>query len=226
VSTPLPADLEGRRLAILAGCVVGSLVGFAVLAVRAWQNTVFAWDARFSIAIHDLENRDAIWNRHVDAFDLVLSVYVQALGAVLISVLVLVLIRWKRYREAVFVAASVIGAAAIGVVAKTVVAQPPVDPNGSGFSFPSGHAVRSMTSALVLAAISWETRWRVAVTAAAVTIAVLIGVAVVYEEWHWASDVLGGWLLSIAWVGCVALAMRPSRRLREHRRLAPAGRDT
>jgi undecaprenyl-diphosphatase len=204
---PFPANLFRGRLWALALAVGVSLVGFVVLGFRATNNDVFGWDARLSRAIHDFENRETLWNRYVDLFDLVLSVYVQAVVFALVAIVILILIRGGRHREAVFVVVGFGGATVIGVIAKALVAQPPVDPGGSGFSFPSGHAARSMAAAAVFAALAWETRWRRAVLAAGSAFVALTGVAVVYHEWHWISDVLGGWFLSIAWLGSVALAM-------------------
>ncbi len=45
---------------------------------------------------------------------------------------------------------------------------------------------------------------------AGAAVVLLVGTGVVYHEWHWISDVLAGWCLAIAWLGCVWLALRPS----------------
>jgi membrane-associated phospholipid phosphatase len=204
---PFPAKLFPRSLARLALAVGICLVGYAVLANRAANNDVYAWDTRLSQRIHDFENRETLWNRYVDLFDIVLSVYVQAALFALAAVVILLLIRTGRRGEAVFAGVGLAGATVIAVVAKVLVAQPPVDAGGNEFAFPSGHAARSMAAAAVFAALAWETRWRKTILAAGSVFVVLMGIALVYNEWHLVSDVLGGWFLSLAWLGSVALAM-------------------
>lgn len=76
--------------------------------------------------------------------------------------------------------------------------------HASGFSFPSGHAA---TSALTAGLLCWATTRRARVDLArttctlAVCWAVAVGLTRVYLGVHWASDVIGGWLLAAAWLG-------------------------
>ena len=78
-------------------------------------------------------------------------------------------------------------------------------------SFPSGHAASStifyLTVALVLAGGS---RWRFTATAAAIILALLIGISRVMLGVHWPSDVIGGWAFGMLWV---LLTLRLSERL-------------
>lgn len=50
----------------------------------------------------------------------------------------------------------------------------------STFSFPSGHAMGSMTLAAVVVSLAWNTRWRWPVAIAASGFAVLVGVSRIY----------------------------------------------
>jgi undecaprenyl-diphosphatase len=169
------------------------------------------WDARLSRAIHGLENRSGFWNRHIDPFDLVLALKVQVLGLMLVGAIVVILVARGRHRDALFVTLSVTGAAITGFALKPIIALPPVDPDGSGYAFPSGHAVRSMAVVGALVVIAWSSRWRWAVLVIGAVVVVLIGFAVVYHEWHWITDVVGGWLLSVAWISTIALVMSVHR---------------
>jgi membrane-associated phospholipid phosphatase len=205
-------DLSSRRVLRFAALAVGlPLAAFAPHAVQAWRKEVSAWDAWLSERIHALENRDTILGAYVDPFDVVLHPAVQLLGAIVVLVAIAATFRDGRQRLAITSLLAVGGAVVLGPVLKEVFERPPVDPSGEhgGSAFPSGHALRSMAAASVLGLIAWPKRWRWPVVFGAAFLVLLIGVAVVYHEWHWASDVLGGWSLALAWLGCVWLTLRP-----------------
>jgi membrane-associated phospholipid phosphatase len=72
----------------------------------------------------------------------------------------------------------------------------------TGTSFPSGHAVQSLATYVVLAwlaAVSLRSS-RARAVAAAVVLAAGIGWSRVYLGVHWSSDVAAGWLIAAAWV--------------------------
>lgn len=78
---------------------------------------------------------------------------------------------------------------------------------GLGFSFPSGHSTGAMAVAIVLsyASIRQRKHPRVIVPICG-ALAILVGVSRVYLDVHWASDVIGGWLVGAAFgVGCCAV---------------------
>jgi len=77
-------------------------------------------------------------------------------------------------------------------------------PQGAGFGFPSGHAMVSMTAALLVGGAIWPAldgrrKARATLLVAAFVSAVAVGL--VGRGRHWPSDVLGGWLLSAAYSG-------------------------
>lgn len=182
---------------------------FAPHAVDAWRHDVADWDERLSVAIHDYENRDTLLNRHVDVLGLFLNPFWSVAGIVLVLAAALVVLRRGEARLAVAMVVALAGVLVLVPVLKELFDRPPVDPGGDGNTFPSGHAARGIVEVTALTAATWPTRWRRFVAVAGIVFVLLVGVGVVYHEWHWISDVLAGWLLAIAWLGCVWLALRP-----------------
>lgn len=73
------------------------------------------------------------------------------------------------------------------------------------YSFPSGHAMSSMTVIAALVILTWETRWRWLVAIVGSLYVLTIAWTRLYLGVHYPSDILAGWMLSIAWVvglGC------------------------
>lgn len=79
-------------------------------------------------------------------------------------------------------------------------------------SFPSGHAMLSavvfLTIGVLSAHFAQRKRVKVYVMAAAISVALLIGLTRVYLGVHWPSDVLAGWSLGAAWALACWLAAR------------------
>lgn len=68
------------------------------------------------------------------------------------------------------------------------------------FAYPSGHVVRAVSLAAVLAWLLLPERWRLGgALAAALVAGALMGYSRVALGVHWPTDVLGGLLLGIAW---------------------------
>jgi membrane-associated phospholipid phosphatase len=90
----------------------------------------------------------------------------------------------------------------------------PVD---TGYAFPSGHTLNSAVFFGALAAllvVGLHSRpARAAVITGAVLISLGIGLSRLYLGYHWATDVLAGWLIAVTWltiVGTVAYLIRPA----------------
>ncbi len=128
----------------------------------------------------------------------------------LAAIVILLLLWWRRWSAAVLTFLAVAFGSLFGALAKIEVARarPPLARMlialPGGYSFPSGHALAGVELYGVVAfllvrelRVGWQ---KVLVAAAAVAIAVLIGVSRVYLGVHWPSDVLASWLLGGAWL--------------------------
>ncbi|MGO1068298.1 phosphatase PAP2 family protein [Lysobacter sp. CA199] len=124
--------------------------------------------------------------------------------------LVIVLSVRRRFREASFAAIALGGSALLNIAAKQFFARErpslweSIAPEHN-FSFPSGHAMGSMTLAVTLILLSWPTRWRWPVIALMAAFVPLVGFSRLYLGVHYPSDILAGWSVATAWVVAVYL---------------------
>lgn len=116
------------------------------------------------------------------------------------------------------------GAALATRVIKSAVGRPrPADAwvAEGGHSFPSGHSAGTLA---VFGLLVWlllphlRRAWRRPVALAALALALGVGASRVLLRVHYASDVLAGWLLALAWAACVVCMAEWALR----RRRAPA----
>ena len=118
--------------------------------------------------------------------------------------LVLGLAAWRKLREGLFAGIAIVGSALLNLATKQVFARErpslwdSIAPETT-FSFPSGHAMGSMTLAAVLVLLAWNTRWRWWVALPMTLFVVLVGLSRVYLGVHYPSDILAGWAVAIAW---------------------------
>ncbi len=132
---------------------------------------------------------------------------------------------WRRtgsYRAPGLLLAAMAGSAVLTTGLKSLVGRHrpgiayvlgPVD---TGYAFPSGHTLNSAVffgtvAALVLGGLQ-SRRARVSVVLGAALISLGIGLSRLYLGYHWATDVLAGWLVAMTWliiVGTVAYLTRP-----------------
>ncbi|WP_229775907.1 phosphatase PAP2 family protein [Deinococcus ruber] len=82
------------------------------------------------------------------------------------------------------------------------------------YSFPSGHAAGSAALLLGIGLLGWSTRWRWPVACGCCALALLVGLSRVYLDFHYLSDVLGGWALALACFSFLRLCFAARRLLR------------
>jgi membrane-associated phospholipid phosphatase len=147
------------------------------------------------------EGRSVVRPRATQASERLLRTISRTSLALLGGALVLTALLRRRPRLALAVAVALGGAVVTTEVLKRWIFDRPVDPTVSGIpenSFPSGHATIGMSLALGLVVVvvhHW--RWLAAIGAAFVATA--FGTGVLTTGWHRPSDVVGAYLVSLAW---------------------------
>jgi undecaprenyl-diphosphatase len=139
--------------------------------------------------------------------------------------LVLFLALRGRAREGLFAGLALGGSALLNLATKQLFARErpslweSIAPEGT-YSFPSGHAMGSMTLAWVCVLLAWRTQRSLPVTALAMGFTLLVGLSRIYLGVHYPSDILAGWAAASVWaVSCFLVVFQHAR----HPWDAPAG---
>lgn len=204
----LRAIASERRISHLHAWVFTVVVPlglFIALAAGSPRENPSSWDARLTRYIQGFPDGDHLVS---DLFDVVLHPAAQLIVGLALLALALAQVGTSR-RAALFVALTIAGALVLEPVLKEVIQRPPVEGPTVEYSFPSGHALRSMAGAVALTLLFWHTRFRWPIVLSGALAVTVVGVAVVHQDWHWVSDVLGGWCLGGAWVALLYLVIRP-----------------
>ena len=197
------------RFVLLFVGVLLPLAGFVALADEVHELEAIYFDDLLLWKLH------ALHSPGLDRFFVLLSKLGYEWFLIPADVLIVGLLAWrKRWREASFVAICFAGSALLNLGSKRFFQRDrpslweSIAPE-STFSFPSGHAMGSMTLAVTLVLLAWNTRWRWPVAFSAVTFAVLVSLSRVYLGVHYPSDILAGWCAALVWVvGCFLVMFR------------------
>lgn len=193
---------HGLRLLLLFVGVLLPLWGFAELADEVRDAEPFAFDEPVLLFAH------ALANAGFDRAFLLFSALGYEWGVVPFDIVVVAALALKRRaREALFAALALGGSALLNVAAKQAFARArpalwdSIAPETT-YSFPSGHAMGSMTLAWVCLLLAWRTRWRWPVVAAVLPFTAAVGLSRVYLGVHYPSDILAGWTAASVWAVC------------------------
>lgn len=116
-----------------------------------------------------------------------------------------IFVQRRRWADALFWVLAVGGAALLNLLAKRSFGRPRPDlwlsiAPETTYSFPSGHAMGSMALAMAVIVLAWPTRWRWPALIGGVFFVVMVGVSRLYLGVHYPSDIMAGWMASLAWV--------------------------
>jgi membrane-associated phospholipid phosphatase len=170
-----------------------SLAVFALLGFGVWEDSGgFGWDASVAGFVADVVpvSDEEV---HIDA---VITVITAAVG-IATALLVVGLLLRRRFRAAFFPIAAVGVTGLLTTLIKAGIERPAIEGPGES-SFPSGTAAWSMALVAALVLLAPPSRRLVLGVVGAVLLVALSGV-IVWEEWHYPSDVLAGWCLAL---GC------------------------
>ena len=139
---------------------------------------------------------------------IILFHYIGDTATVMIFTLIMVFyfgIKHQNYRAILFIVATVAGGTALSQALKAYYARPrpDIEDQLSSFSYPSGHSMLGVlflfTAAYLFSKLSSSTKASIMFWAVSITLFVLIGLSRIAEGRHYATDVLGGWSLGIAY---------------------------
>jgi undecaprenyl-diphosphatase len=186
------------------------LVAFVLLAIAVMVGATSQADAHVSNAVH------AQANGVLDVVMLATTTlgYIPEITLIVVAV-ALFSLRDRRRLEAIVVTGLMTGEGALDAALKLAVHRGRPHPEWavviSGFSFPSGHAMATTCLLGMLLWLCWAQsttlmRWLLSI--AALVLLLGVGLSRVYLGAHYASDVVGGWLAGLAWLGAVFGAFR------------------
>lgn len=126
----------------------------------------------------------------------------------LFSISILCYLMYQRlWRTALFWLVAIAGSAILASILKAAIqrSRPDLWAVQASFGFPSGHATQSMAIAIALV-ILWRASRKIPIIVAISIAAVfLVGVCRMYLGFHYPSDILAGWMLSLAWVSVLSM---------------------
>jgi membrane-associated phospholipid phosphatase len=105
----------------------------------------------------------------------------------------------RRWREALFLVGSIGGTVALSSLTKVLVKRPSIEAGPADYSFPSGTAAWGAAVAAAAALLVSSPRARALVALGGAAFVLAYSAVITWEEWHYASDVLAGWCLALAW---------------------------
>jgi len=205
----------GSALSLVGAAAAG--VAFAVVMVAVWAQWAPVREA--DQAISEGLTR---WARGSDGVVAALGGITRLGDTATLTGVAALAVAWLLLRRRPWMAAHVVvtalGGGLLGVVVKELVERlrPLVDVGSAtapGWSFPSGHTLgATVTYGVLLLVFASVRRARRLMAAVAVVVVVAVGFTRVALGAHYATDVLGGWLLGLVWLALTTEVFRRWRR--------------
>ncbi len=176
------------------------LVLFTLIAENVWEKEKIAFD---SFIYNGIQN---IINPHNTV--IFKSITSLASTEIIIFFCILLLIFIKRKKYGFLIVLNLINTTVLNMLLKTIFARPrPSDiclVEVSGYSFPSGHAMTSAAFYGFIIYLIWQTNIRkklkIVSTVFLCFLIILIGISRIYLGVHYTSDIVAGFLVSIAYL--------------------------
>ena len=211
-----------RSLLVLLIGVFLPLQIFGELAEDVWQHEGgFPWDVRILYGIQGTFSPQ----RDVIATTLTKLGVFWGVFPVAIAVCLILLVK-RKWRSLAFLIPTLLGSIIINRTAKALLHRvrphlwqspaPELD-----YGFPSGHAMSSMTLVAALVILTWGTRWCWFVLIVGMIFVIAIAWTRLYLGVHYPSDILAGWMASIAWAVGVSMLVRPHKIKRSATQIPP-----
>lgn len=184
------------------------IFGLLALKVQYYEGG-FPWDLPILVTVHSLAQPQ------LDGFAAILTKFGSFWTVLpMLIAIALILVVQRRWRSLTYLIITAAGSATINRTAKefwhrvrpdlwTSVA-PEFD-----YSFPSGHAMTSMTFLAILVVLTWGSTWRWLTVILGSVYILAIGWTRLYLGVHFPSDIIAGWMVAIAWAMGVSLIIRP-----------------
>ena len=199
---------HGWQLALLFAGVLLPMWAFMELADEVHEAEAIPFDEPLLLFAQSMASDG------LDRWFLFFSAIGYAWGVVPVDIgLVVVLFALRRWRQGLFAALATGGSGLLNMGCKRLFERDrpglweSIAPETT-YSFPSGHAMGSMTLALVLVVLSWHTRLRWWMLAAMTVFVPMVGLSRVYLGVHYPSDILAGWAAAAMWTIGVYLLVR------------------
>jgi undecaprenyl-diphosphatase len=199
-----------RTLLLLLLGVGLPLLVFEQLAAVVWRNAGgFPWDKSILQSIHSTATP------RLDRIAVTLTKLGGFKGlSVVAAIISLVLLYRRQWRSVTYWLVTLSGSRLLETQAKEFLHR--VRPSlweslspKSSYSFPSGHAVASMTFVATLVILTWGTRWCGLILSLGSAFVIAIAWTRLYLGVHFPSDILAGWMTALAWVIGVSLVLKP-----------------
>lgn len=186
--------------------------------------------ARFPVLPFDQKTYEELKEQTSPLFESLMT-WVSALGEVMIAVLLTaiamaMLAMRRHWLEAIFMLLTT-SSVLLALVLKEAIRRTrpfPLAQNATGFidsineySYPSGHVLFFVVFFGFFAYLAWihfAGRTRMIIIAICCALIVLIGPSRVFLGAHWASDVLGGYIIGVIWLFLLILAFRWTKHLK------------
>lgn len=201
--------LSQHKKVVYAFAVFGiCLTLFALLADEVTENETLPYDEAVLQFVRSLASPllDTVFIFGTEAGGVI--------GVGLLGVVGAIYLAYKRkWRKVAFLVYALAGATLLNVALKFIFLRDRPDlwehlVVEDSYSFPSGHAMASSALAATAAILGWNTKFRVPIIISAIFFAAFIGFSRLYLGVHYPTDILAGWLVSIAWVCTVYYFMR------------------